>query len=337
MRTILNPRYRNGFSDKEQTQPLIEIPFDYYIQVPCGRCRLCRKSRGRDWRIRLHHEALYGNIHRMEFITLTFAPKYYERFKDSPQDALRLFLERYRKRYGKSLRHFFVTELGEQKGRLHLHGIVFNSRFRHALTQKNGIKRYNKELRSLWKYGNTWVDHVRDTTINYVVKYILKFPEYDPKYVAKVFVTPGLGRAWSEIPRIQAFYWNCSDDYYTVKLGMSTYPLPRYYILRFFSDDYRRQLSYLRFVSDSPPPVRMVDGIQFSSEDTYNRYLYNEYWKDVDAGYLDPLRDYFIAPPVHELMLDSLSRDDDYSRRVVSMIYKFNPKIRNYYGSITPN
>ena len=49
------------------------------------------------------------------------------KWKENPNEiaskALRFFLERARKETGKSIRHWCVTELGEQNDRIHLHGI----------------------------------------------------------------------------------------------------------------------------------------------------------------------------------------------------------------------
>ena len=69
--------------------------------------------------------------------------------------AVRRFLERWRKKYKKSVKHWFVTELGHNgTERIHLHGIIFTKE--------------NKEtIESIWKYGNIWVGtFVNTKTIN---------------------------------------------------------------------------------------------------------------------------------------------------------------------------
>jgi hypothetical protein len=43
-------------------------------------------------------------------------------------EETRRCLERIRKQTGKSLKHWCVTELGEENDRIHLHGIVFGQR-----------------------------------------------------------------------------------------------------------------------------------------------------------------------------------------------------------------
>ena len=43
---------------------------------------------------------------------------------ETAKTAIRLFLERWRKKYGRSTKHWFITELGhDNTERLHLHGI----------------------------------------------------------------------------------------------------------------------------------------------------------------------------------------------------------------------
>ena len=69
------------------------------------------------------------------FLTLTITDEYYAVLKnkynleddnDIATKAMRLCLERVRKSTGKSVKHWFITELGHDKTeRLHLHGIVW--------------------------------------------------------------------------------------------------------------------------------------------------------------------------------------------------------------------
>ena len=75
---------------------------------------------------------------------------------------LRKFLERCRKKTGKSLKHWCVTELGEDRGRIHLHGILFGNNASELVIEK-------------WKYGYVFIGNfVNEKTINYISKYMLK-------------------------------------------------------------------------------------------------------------------------------------------------------------------
>ena len=77
--------------------------------------------------------------------------------------AVRRFLERYRKKHKKSLRHWLGTERGQTSTeRLHIHGFIFEN------VGEEIIQKY-------WKYGfinNKGTPSER--AINYVVKYIYK-------------------------------------------------------------------------------------------------------------------------------------------------------------------
>ena len=69
-------------------------------------------------------------------------------------------LERIRKKTKKSIRHWFITELGEITGRIHLHGICWGNP---DLVKEN------------WKYGFVFQGNMcNEKTVNYVVKYMLK-------------------------------------------------------------------------------------------------------------------------------------------------------------------
>lgn len=324
--TIVNPHYKKFEPDV--------FPFDYWIKIPCGKCPECRKTRARDWKVRLFHELLYGNVTRAEFVTLTFSPRYYARFKDKPQKAIRLFLERYRRIYKRSLRHWFVTELGEDNGRLHIHGIVFNTRFQDKLGSKRGIKRYNRELRRLWKYGNTWVGYVKDKTISYVVKYILKPNEKFPDFVPSLYVTPGLGRCFVERSDVKRYYWNTSDTYFTVKINGREFPMPRYYVCYLFSDDYRKQLAYEKFVN--PPPFRrFFHGKEIRNESSFVKLQFNEYRSLLESCKMKPLKEYTLADLPYKLGRTVLSMPDSvYKFRLFDLIEKMLPNYFNFYGKV---
>jgi len=97
------------------------------------------KRKQREWRVRLEEE-LRSNFGY--FTTLTISPEGIKeieektglKWEENPNEiatkALRLFLERARKETGKSIRHWCVTELGEKKDRIHLHGIILRAKSR---------------------------------------------------------------------------------------------------------------------------------------------------------------------------------------------------------------
>ena len=63
-------------------------------------------------------------------------------------------LERIRKKTKRSIRHWFITELGENTGRIHLHGICWGNpdlikeNWKYGFISGQRVQRNNSELRS---------------------------------------------------------------------------------------------------------------------------------------------------------------------------------------------
>ena len=104
--------------------------------------------------------------------------------------STRLFLERWRKEFGKSLRHWFVSELGHQgTENVHMHGIVWTDNI-HALKER-------------WGYGFVWdgyntlgkrLNYVNEKTVNYLIKYISKIDTKHKYYKSRILCSPGIGK-----------------------------------------------------------------------------------------------------------------------------------------------
>ena len=103
-----------------------------YVTAACGDCYECRKQKQRQWVVRMSEEN--RQTPNAYFLTLTIDDKSYKQLKqkyklkdnnDIATKAIRLCLERVRKLTGKSVKHWFITELGHEKTeRLHLQWIV---------------------------------------------------------------------------------------------------------------------------------------------------------------------------------------------------------------------
>ena len=105
------------------------------IPVGCGKCIECMKQKRRAWQVRLLEDIKEHK--NAKFVTLTFSNEAIKLLSKDTIDfqdkyindnemarlAIRRFLERWRKNYKKSLRHWLVTELGQSgTERIHLHG-----------------------------------------------------------------------------------------------------------------------------------------------------------------------------------------------------------------------
>ena len=234
---VVNPRYR-----KDSYRPQIvnaSYPSDYWLYVPCGTCFACNKKRASDWRTRLVHEAQFGDHRTSNWITLTIAPKYYAQFKDNPSKAIRLFLERLRQEVGHSIRHWFITELGEDNDRLHFHGFVFDIPCTYEL------------FRKLWKYGFVYISNVSYKRIGYACKYAQKISTTTSWFRPQVFCSAGLGRCYCL--KYANFHISnlIQNDRHNVIVGSCMCSLPRYYNEHIFGKE--RLAAYRSYLESHPP------------------------------------------------------------------------------------
>lgn len=237
---IKNPKYRpnkkNGFKP-----PKCEDKRLLYVPVSCGVCIECRKQKKREWMIRLNEEI--RNNKNALFVTLTFSNEEFQeiqkklKYKEPNYDemnsmcyyALRHFMELIRKyNQGKYPRYWFITELGEDFGRIHMHGIIW----------------CNKELVSKWKYGYYYIgDYVNEKTINYITKYMLKIPEKHKLFIGKVMASKGIGAKYWETYNARRNHYkdNGTNEMYKLPNGTEI-PLPQYYRNHIYDEEQKEKL-----------------------------------------------------------------------------------------------
>lgn len=198
--------------------PLLPDDRVKYVPIGCTRCIECRKQKAREWQVRLLEDIKQNT--NGKFITLTFSNQSIEKILNWPPSktipdlkglegyeldnaivkrGVRLFLERWRKEYGKSLRHWFITELGHQgTENIHIHGIVWTDQ------TYDDIERH-------WQWGyiwprkktnnrGTWVrqhTYVNNKTVNYIIKYVTKQDFKHPNYKARILCSSGIGRNYT--------------------------------------------------------------------------------------------------------------------------------------------
>ena len=145
--------------------------------------------------------------------------------------ALRKFLERCRKKTKKSLRHWCVTELGEDNGRIHLHGIFFGDKAAELVIEK-------------WKYGYVFIGtFVNEKTINYISKYMLKDDLNNREFTGKVLTSAGMGRKYFERGdwKFNRYNGENTKEYYVFRNGTRAM-MPRYYKDKIYSDEEKELL-----------------------------------------------------------------------------------------------
>lgn len=219
-----------------------------YVELPCGNCIECREAKAREWQVRLGEEI---KDHKYKyFITLTFSPKELQQLclKTRLEEcnavaayAVRHMLERWRKTYKKSLRHWLITELGhEGTERIHMHGILMSD----IELQFDKTKEENFYTWKYWKYGLVYVgQYVNQRTVNYIVKYINKIDNDHKGFVGQILCSPGIGKSWLDrIDQSQYKYRpRQTKDTYTLNNGCKV-KQPTYYRNKLRTPEEREQI-----------------------------------------------------------------------------------------------
>ena len=238
---IKNPKYlpnkKNNYNEPQPTDNRVK-----YVAIGCGNCIECRTQKARQWQVRLSEEL---KIHKYAyFVTLTFNDLSLSDLsneigaKDTLNAiatlAIRRFLERWRKKHKKSIKHWLVTELGHTNTeRLHIHGILFNE-----------TEITNEELQSIWQYGITDTGkYCNQRTINYVVKYIMKIDNDHKFYKAEIFASAGIGKNFvnENTKNIYKYKPHNSKEFYILPNGTKV-NLPIYYRNKFYNEEEREKM-----------------------------------------------------------------------------------------------
>lgn len=269
---VKNPKYKPNKKNKGKP-PICKDKRLLYIPTKCGYCIECRKQKQREWRVRLEEElrSNYGY-----FITLTISPEGIEdlekktglKWKENPNEiatkGLRLFLERVRKDTGKSMRHWCVTELGEDNDRIHLHGIFFGQRSAEL------IKKH-------WKYGFIFIgQYCNSRSVNYMTKYMLKVDVKHKEFKQIVLASPGIGSGYFD--RLD---WQWQKQNYG-KIEVPTYTfrngtkmaMPKYYKDKLFTEQERNKM----WINNLNRGILWIYGEKVNAND----------WRTIDS-----LRDYW--------------------------------------------
>lgn len=275
-----NPKYRPNKKNGGHVPPLSDermkiVPFN------CGKCFECRKRKRNDWRIRLTEELEneFGY-----FVTLTFSNDEFLKLEKQigldvftnentiATKAVRWFLERCRKETGKSIKHWFVTELGDDKDRLHLHGIIFGQKAMETVKRN-------------WKYGGIYVGQFCNCkSINYITKYMLKVDLKHPTYTQIVLASKGLGETERVKKLIQWQKRHIKEIRqltYTYKNGQKC-ALPKYYKDKYFTDD-EKAIVWMNNLNNGK---LWVGKVEMDADDIIDiekmRQVWQGYYKSVD-------------------------------------------------------
>lgn len=271
---VKNPKYKPNKKNKGRP-PVCKDRRLLYIPIKCGYCIECRKQKQREWRVRLEEElrSNYGY-----FITLTISPdgikdleeKTGLKWKENPNEiatkGLRLFLERVRKDTGKSMRHWCVTELGEDYDRIHLHGIFFG--------QKSA-----ELIKKHWKYGFIFIgQYCNSRSVNYMTKYMLKVDVKHPEFKQIVLASPGIGSGY-----FNSLNWQWQKQNYK-RIEVPTYTfrngtkmaMPKYYKDKLFTEKERNQM----WINNLNRGILWIYGEKVKANDWRTIDNLRQYWQN---------------------------------------------------------
>lgn len=222
---------------------------DQTIDIPCGKCDLCRIERRycRALRIMLEAESWPGKSY---FITLTFndshvgsneldhlewsqfVKNFRQKFCQSKYCNIR---DRGTLREGKEYSHTFkkikqvmAGEYGDTFGRKHFHGILFNHVFSDMYFTGNYSKKGNevwssRSLEEVWGKGHVQVEEISFDLALYVGSYITDDALEDSGHKKKQYgrFGRGIGKSWIEK------YWKDVLSAGKVMLRDRSFPIPR--------------------------------------------------------------------------------------------------------------
>ena len=282
-----NPHYVTN----EKNKGIIPIPEDkrqIEISIGCGWCEECRKKLANEWRIRLYEE--YKENNKAEFVTLSFSPegirkleeeiieKKYKGIEGEEIDvnllasyAIRMYTERWRKKYKTAQRHWIITELGHKNSeRIHLHGIIWNT------TDTPGDE-FKKDIEEKWQYGTVYIGkYVNEKAINYITKYITKLDTYHKGYKQKIITSKGIGKAYinSEQAKRNQYRGEETNTTYKTENGYII-ELPRYYKDKIYTEEQKSKL-WTNLLDKEKIFIKGVKFDKTNQDDTeYRNIFYN--------------------------------------------------------------
>lgn len=251
---IVNRRYKdmtyNEVVDYAKLNYGTFWPPDYYLEVPCGYCHSCQKSYNNQYRIRLLYECRKYPPGTCLFVTLTFDDDNLKKFSKDTNKAVRLFLDRLRKDYGKQIRHWFVCEFGTLHGRPHYHGILFNVPQELIDGYNSDVPGHHPLLASRWKYGFVFVGYVSEETCSYITKYVTKSINGD-KVRPRIICSHGIGDNYFDTDESKLHKLGECYQPFMVVNGFSQ-AMPRYYYNKVFTEVDKQNMVLDRYID---PPV----------------------------------------------------------------------------------
>jgi hypothetical protein len=260
---IRNPKYKENKKNGGVIPSVSDVRL-LMLPIGCGNCMQCMKQKAREWQQRIIEDIKEYKNGR--FVTLTFSNESYkELYNEINMEgyiadnkiatlAVRRFLERWRKKYKKSVRHWLVTELGHNgTENIHLHGIIWTDNV--------------EEIEKIWKYGYVWkgkevkgklVNYVNASTASYITKYMTKIDTKHKYYKSIVLCSKGIGGSYAE----RKIKLNEIKDHYRFESGHKS-SLNLYWRNKLFNEEEREKL----WIEKLDKGIRYVGNKKFKNND----------------------------------------------------------------------
>jgi hypothetical protein len=299
------------------------------VPVGCGNCIECRKMKARNWTVRIMEDIKENKNAKLIVLTFSneSISELYSTVKQKIQDtldkiqeagtelqtdrevqkleyqtcgygldnatakhAVRMWLERWRKKYKKSLRHWLVSELGhEGTEHLHLHGIVWTNESLH-------------EVEKTWSYGFVWKgkeiynhtlqkyeiqNYVNEKTVNYIIKYVTKIDKDHQYYKPIVLCSAGIGKNYINSMNAKSNKYKADQTIETYRLRTGNkINLPIYYRNKLYTEQQKEHLWLMKLDKQE----RWILGEKISiakTEEEYYKGLEYAQQRNVELGYGD--------------------------------------------------
>lgn len=143
------------------------------VEVPCGKCPICKRRRVDDWVTRLIAEEKVSSS--AYFCTFTYntdnVPISENGFMTLNRRHFQLFMKKLRKKENAKIKYYMAAEYGTDSDRPHIHAIIFNLDDYNLLYNE---ERISKRLTEIWSMGNVDVRSISVDRMAYTVGYINK-------------------------------------------------------------------------------------------------------------------------------------------------------------------
>lgn len=222
------------------------VDIEKFVNVPCGKCEECLKSRARGWAFRILKEA--EKYQENYFITFTYddsnLPIAKNGFNTLVKDDISKFNKQlktylHRNKKNSDFRFYGVGEYGSNTLRPHYHVIYFNLPLDDLEFFKydNGYPTFtSKFLSSIWKKGFISIGFVDIGSACYVARYVDKKQDRSKQEKEKILemgVVPEFSNM-SRRPGIGADYLekiksNIENGIYTISAAGNDFSIPIYY------------------------------------------------------------------------------------------------------------